>query len=38
MIRKDVRDIKRKAWLCVFIGCGMFWLGVAAVIYGLLMI
>ncbi|WP_390902076.1 YmiA family putative membrane protein [Serratia liquefaciens] len=22
----DVRDIKRKAWLAVFIGCGVFWL------------
>ncbi|WP_346826073.1 YmiA family putative membrane protein [Serratia inhibens] len=38
MISKDVGDIKRKAWLCVFIGCGVFWLGVATVIYGLLMI
>ncbi|WP_434461305.1 YmiA family putative membrane protein [Serratia plymuthica] len=38
MISKDGVDIKRKAWLCVFIGGGVFWLGVAAAIYGLLMI
>ncbi|EPC4489054.1 TPA: YmiA family putative membrane protein [Serratia liquefaciens] len=35
VIGKDDADIKRKTWLCVFIGCGVFWLAVAAVIYWL---
>ncbi|WP_412034341.1 YmiA family putative membrane protein [Serratia marcescens] len=33
---KDGSDIKRRAWLCVFIGSGLFWLFTAAVIYWLL--
>ncbi|WP_073970288.1 MULTISPECIES: YmiA family putative membrane protein [Serratia] len=36
MVSKDQANIKRKAWLCVFIGCGVFWLMVAAVIYWML--
>ncbi|HFZ1794550.1 YmiA family putative membrane protein [Serratia nevei] len=36
MVSKDGSDIKRKAWLCVFIGSGLFWLLIAAVIYWLL--
>ncbi|WP_440503819.1 YmiA family putative membrane protein [Serratia nevei] len=28
--------MKRKAWLCVFIGSGLFWLLIGAVIYWLL--
>ncbi|MBN5328218.1 YmiA family putative membrane protein [Serratia marcescens] len=26
MVSKDGSDIKRRAWLCVFIGSGLFWL------------
>nr|WP_154747466.1 MULTISPECIES: YmiA family putative membrane protein [Serratia] len=36
VVSKDGSNIKRKAWLCVFIGCGLFWLLTAAVIYWLL--
>ncbi|WP_416309542.1 YmiA family putative membrane protein [Serratia marcescens] len=32
---KDRSDIKRRAWLCVFIGRGLFWLFTAAVFYWL---
>ncbi|USV00111.1 YmiA family putative membrane protein [Serratia entomophila] len=33
MATEEQANIKRKAWLCVFIGCGLFWFIVAAVIY-----
>ncbi|ASM05428.1 MULTISPECIES: YmiA family putative membrane protein [Serratia] len=36
MVSKDGSNIKRKAWLCVFIVSGLFWLLTAAVIYWLL--
>nr|WP_208523660.1 MULTISPECIES: YmiA family putative membrane protein [Serratia] len=36
VVSKDGSNIKRKAWLCVFIGSGLFWLLIAAVIYWLL--
>nr|WP_194243398.1 MULTISPECIES: YmiA family putative membrane protein [Serratia] len=36
VVSKDGSDIKRRAWLCVFIGSGLFWLLTAAVIYWLL--
>ncbi|MBE4975712.1 YmiA family putative membrane protein [Serratia ureilytica] len=36
MVSKDGPNIKRKAWLGVFIVSGLFWLLTAAVIYWLL--